>query len=314
MPKHILPWRNTPHRIAAIALYRALLLQSRKLPSASSEQRDAIQNIIRNRFKQSRHVQSPRLLKIKFEAGYEAVDHLDAAIGGDNRSCAYILDLLERSPARVKQRKPAPLVSRKKRAPNIEDAAEYGAEERPRINLFDRPLPLEKLSGKRHVPVLFNANHIPVLRLKKPQPASLSRYIRQRIEQRQIRHDRRHRLADELSIAKLEDRWDRLTDRTPRSLESAMLRSGNDMEPQWKDVVSEALVDVENRLAAESEKNRVMAAKMQAVVDREQALYDREKKERRGSKQPKRRTLESQLVGMNNIQDPPSALATTEAK
>ena len=314
MPNHTLPWCNTPHRIAATALYRALLSQSRKLPSASAEQRDAIQNIIRNRFKQSQHVQSPRILKIKFEAGYEAIDHLDAAVGGRDGSSAYILDLLERSPARVKEPKRAPLVPRKKSASKVEAFADVSADESPGINLFDRPLPLEKLSGKRHVPVLFSANHIPVLRLKKPQPASLSRYIRQRIEQRQIRHDRRHRLIDELSIARLEDQWDRLTDQTPRSLEHAMLGPDDGSEPQWSDAVRQALVDVEEKLRAESEKNRVTAEKMQAVVDREQVLYDQEKKERQESKQSNQFAGELEPMDRDHHQGPLFARATTGAK
>jgi hypothetical protein len=281
MPKHLLPRRNTPHRVAAIALYRALLSQSRSLPSSSQEQRDAIQNIIRNRFKQAEHLESPRLLKINFEAGYEAIDHLDAAVGGNDRSRAYILDLLQRSPAKVKEPKPAPVVPKRKKASTSEDHKNESENELPRINLFDRPLPLEKLSGKRHVPVLFNANHIPVLRLKKPQPASLSNFIRQRIEQRQEWHNRRHRLQNELVIARCEDGWDELISHTGLALGDVRSEVHGDQEPQWQDAILEANSDVDAKLTAETNKYQAMATKMQAVVDREQALYNREKAERR---------------------------------
>lgn len=280
MPKHIIPWRNTPHRVAAIALYRALLSQSQLLTSATNEQRHALQNIIRNRFKQSQYVQSPRLLKVSFEAGYEAVDYLDAAIGGDDDSRAYILDLLERSPARVKQPKPTPLVSNKKKVSSPAGPQDGEAIERPRTKLFDRPLPLEKLSGRRHVPVLFSANHIPVLRIKKPQPESLSRYIYQRIAQRQKWHDRRNMLMEDLNIARLEDQWDELISYNARALKDSILYGDSESETQWQHAIREAALDVDEKIKAESVKYKVMAEKMQAVVDREQALYDEEKRAR----------------------------------
>lgn len=275
MPKFLVPRHNTPHRVAAIALYRALLSQAKNLPSTTQDQRNALQNIIRNRFKQSQHSHSYRRLKISFEAGYEAIDYLDAAVGGSEESKTYILDLLERSPAKAKEPKPRPLVVSKKRDPNF--VLENNTNDEAKISLSDRPIPLEKLSGKRHVPVLFNANHIPVLRLKKPQPVSLSRYIRQRIDQRQEWHDRRSRLSEELYTATREDEWDDLV----RGDESAF-KDG--LEPSWRDAIDDAAEDVHKNLDRESMKNRVMAEKMQAVVDREQALFDKEKRERREAK------------------------------
>ena len=287
MPTLVLPWHNTPHRLAVFALYRALLSQSRRLPSTSPEQRDALQNIVRNRFKQSQHSPSHTRLKVSFEAGYEAIDRLDAAVGGDEGSQNYILDLLERTPAKVKEPKPAPPLSRKKRRTDAVDH-EGRNTEKPRLSLFDRPIPLEKLSGKRHVPVLFSANRIPVLRIKKPQPASLSRFIRQRIEQRQEWHDRRHRLTGERHIACCEDEWDSLmSEATGTTLEGPMLAGEDGEEPDWEDAIIDASADVQEKLNAESAKYKVMAEKMQAVVDREQALYDQEKKERRRRKKAK---------------------------
>ena len=303
MPKHLLPRRNTPHRVAAIALYRALLSQSRSLPSISQEQRDAIQNIIRNRFNQARHLESPTLLKINFEAGYEAIDHLDAAAGGSDGSRAYILDLLQRSPAKVKEPKPAPLVLKKKRTSTSEDGENKTKDDQPRINLFDRPLPLEKLSGARHVPVLFNANHIPVLRLTKPQPASLSNFIRQRIEQRQEWHNRRHRLDQELVIARCEDEWDHLINQTAPASDDVRREVNDGQEPLWKDAILEASSEVDAKLTAENQRYQIMATKMQAVVDREQALYDREKIERHQALSAENTASEEHRVDFEEAQD-----------
>lgn len=205
MPDLRIPIRNGPHRIAAIALYRALLTLCRTVPFGKV-QRDELQNIVRNRFKQARHSHSTRRLRISFQAGYEAIDHLDAAVAGNEGSQQYISELLEQAPAKIKLSPALSQPTTKAKDTEDEEAAEDNeAVNQPRISLFDRPLPLEKLSGKRHIPVLFNANHIPVLRIKKPQPASLSRFIRQRIEQRQDRHDRRWRLHAEKELAAWED-------------------------------------------------------------------------------------------------------------
>ena len=295
MPTLVLPWNHTPHRLAVFALYRALLSQIRRLPSTSPEQRDALQNIVRNRFIQSKHSISHRRLRVSFEAGYEAIDHLDAAVGGDEGSQKYILELLERTPAKVKEPKPAPLVSRKKKNIKAEDDDSDANIEQPKLSLFDRPIPLEKLSGKRHVPVLFSANHIPVLRIKKPQPESLSRFIRQRIKQRQAWHDDRHRLTGELRIASYEDEWDILMSEDPEmTVEEAMMASESGEEPDWEDAIIDAAAEVQAKLDAESAKYKVMAERMQGVVDREQAMYDQEKRERRKKKIEEMFTLQEE--------------------
>lgn len=309
MPTLVLPWHNTPHRLAVFALYRALLSQSRRLPSTSPQQSDALQHIIRNRFKQSQHSPSHARLRVSFEAGYEAIDHLDAAVGGDEGSRKYILDLLERTPAKVKEPKPPVLVSRKKKRIKAVDH-ERANTEKPRLNLFDRPIPLEKLSGKRHVPVLFSANHIPVLRVKKPQPASLSRFIRQRIEQRQEWHDRRHRLTGELRIASCEDAWDSLMseatstlEEATSTLEEAMLADEGEEEPDWEEAIIDAAAEVQEKLNAENAKYKAMAEKMQAVVDREQALYDQEQRERRKMKRAQVSNVREGNEGRQQDQD-----------
>ena len=283
MPQFLVPRQSSAHRIAAIALYRTILTQCRGLPH-TPEQRDELKHIVRNRFKQSQHVHSVRRLRISFEAGYEAIEYLDAAVGGKAEAKDYITGLLERAPAKVKQ---APQSRSALEGSERAHEEEAGTDE-PKVLLFDRPLPLEKLTGKRHVPVLFNANHIPVLRLKKPQPASLSRFIRQRVEQRQARHDRRARLHDELRLAKREDEWDDLTaeltgQQEERSLKEAI--SGTQVEPQiectWSEALKEALSEVHRQLNEEKEKNRIMGEKMQAVVDRETEAFEKEKSERK---------------------------------
>ncbi|KAK5168058.1 casein kinase 2 regulatory subunit [Saxophila tyrrhenica] len=281
MPDLKIPIRSGVHRIAAIALYRALLTQCRAVPLAEAQKHE-LQNIVRNRFSYYQRLHSIRRLRVAFEAGYEAIDRLDSAIAGDAKSTAYIKSLLERAPTRAKQ---APLTSRpyleQQKPANV--SQETDQPDRPRVSLLDRPLPLEKLSGKRHVPVLFNANRIPVLRIKKPQPQSLSLYIHKRITQRQKWHNQRMQLENQRPLAAWEDEWDELISRThAAAMSDAETSETRGRERRsWASTIDEAWDTVVGKIEAQKEKDMVTAEKMQAVVDRERNLLEQEKQERR---------------------------------
>ena len=274
MPKIPVPWRIKAHREAAIALYRSLVAQCRRLPVERS-QREELQNVVRNRFRETLQCQSRKELRISFEAGYEAIDHLDAAVGGNTDSTNYILELLRAAPAKIKLspvRRPDLQEDKKKNLARRAPPDQGPRDKRP--SMFDRPLPLSQLSGRRHVPVLFSAGNIPVLRFKKPQPATLSWFIRSRLKQRQKRHDLRYRLIYNCAIAKWEDEWDELV-----SLREEQ-RIPPKGEPSWEQAPRMAEQQVAWYLRKEKEMNRVMAEKMQAVVDREKKLFEKEKMER----------------------------------
>ncbi|KAK4959424.1 hypothetical protein LTR10_004228 [Elasticomyces elasticus] len=270
MPSYRLPRNSTAHRIAAIALYRALLSSCRALAAVEVPSCDELQNIIRNRFKQARHEQSTRRLRLAFEAGYEAIDHLDAAVAGDVPSHDYILELLAKAPTKVKQAPPMAItpetVMELKRSLHPQHST-------PKPSLFDRPLPLSQLSGNRHIPVLYNAQGMPVLRLSKPQPESLSGYINHRLQIKQKRHDTRHRLTEELEMARAEDKWDEIVQQYDRGQRRAR------GENVWAYEVYEARNEVMRKLSDEKWKNQVMAEKMQAVVDRETEQVKLEKEQ-----------------------------------
>lgn len=282
MPAYHLARRSGPHRIAAIALFRALLSQCRRL-AIPHPQHDELHNLIRNRFKQARFDQQGRRLEITFEAGYEAIDLLDAAVAGNEVSKSRILQLLEDAPLRARQPPPAPSVTPDKLRKSDMEAVEYeeATLQRPKQSLFDRPLPLCQLSGRRHVPILVSANRIPMLRIKKPQPQHLSGFLAHRIKTRQKRHDRRHRLALEMSIAEREDEWDQLVAGEGKAAGVENARTRGWMEPSWCDAIEDEIDEVHFRLEEERRKNREMAEKMQVVVDRETALFEKEKAERR---------------------------------
>ena len=272
MPAYRIPRRTGAHRVGAIALYRALLSQCRRLPCTTS-QCDELQNIVRHRFRQACHEQSARRLKFAFEACYEAIDHIDGAVAGNDESRSHILKLLGAAPPKLKlplQAEPQ-RVKREARS-SSSDGSDRGEHSEPKLSIFDRPLPLEQLSGRRHVPYLINANHIPMLRIKKPQPQHLSGYLAHRINQRQARHDRKDRLNEELVLAGMEDEWDNIVaGHTRQGLKEALVP-----EPGWTEAIEMSVDEVQGQLHDEKRKNRIMAQKMLAVVDREAALARKE--------------------------------------
>lgn len=281
MPSFLIPRHVTAHRLAATALYRSLLHQCRRLAPIHG---DELQNIVRNRFKQTQHVHSYRRLRLAFQAGYEAIDYLDAAVAGDEESARYLRELVGRAPGKV--RKAAEPRPRQQRVTSTTNAPGQGALER---ELASRPRPLEELSGKRKVPVLYSANKIPILRFTKPQPHSLSRYIANRISQRHKRFDRRDWLEGQIGLARAEDEWDDMMSGSS-SLAYAMKgeREGND-EPAWTAELETALEVVEKAVREEGRKNLEMAGRMQGLVDRERGVFEREREARRAKAREGRR-------------------------
>jgi len=165
----------------------------------------------------------------------------------------------------------------------------------PKPSIFDRPLPKEQLSGRRHVPVLFNAQKMPVLRFKKPQPENLSGYIAHRARKTQRRHNTRHRIEDELEIAKAEDEWDRiiaphLSVKPQQHGQAHRKLKKEDPEPRWDEAVRLAKREISDKLGAEKERNREMRDKMQGIIDRERKLREKEKADGLREKKKARRT------------------------
>ena len=287
MPSFLVPRHVSAHRISAIALYRALLHQSRAVPLPAQSQKE-LQNVVRNRCKQSIHLHSYQRLKLAFQAGYEALDHLDAAAAGDEKSTSYIAELLAKAPAKVKADPPAPTLPKRKSKEKKETdqstamASSSPAAKPSTTELFSRPHPLSQLSGKRRIPVLFSANSIPILRIKKPQPESLSGFIKHRIEQRQRRHDRKHWLMEQTQFAQYEDLWDEIVER------EVGVRDDDGKELTWAEEFEIAKNEVDWLIRLEGKKNVAMAAKMQGIVDRETEMFERERAERKEAKRVER--------------------------
>ncbi|KAL1306987.1 hypothetical protein AAFC00_005619 [Neodothiora populina] len=302
MPKYIPPRKSGPHRIAAIALYRALLVRC-DTAQVASEHRSTLRNVIRNKFRSNANLQSTVLLRNAFTAGHEALDHLHFSATGRQESTSYLADLISRLPAHMAKppprAQPAPTEKPASRPP-LATGWENSA-------LAARPRPLSQLKGgKRNIPVLVSANRIPILRTQKPVSHALSVYIHARVVQRQRRHDRRWELMEAARVAQGEDLWDREIERKLQEARDAeedgdqageeeeqsstsKLVSGGAREPSWESEIQRALKEVGKSLLREAEKNKSWAAKMVELIDREKETAEKERKERKMMRNQERR-------------------------
>ena len=131
--------------------------------------------------------------------------------------------------------------------------------------------PFQNLSGRRHVPVLTNANRVPFLRLKKPQPPFLSRIIRDTVRTRELRITRAERLSSEIPTAEDEDEWDGILYK-----HFGLNYRGPQAKP-WQREVKQAF-DSNHILQVEAIQKRAdIAAEMYAIVQQEKALAEEEK-------------------------------------
>ena len=132
--------------------------------------------------------------------------------------------------------------------------------------VLDRPF--HNLYGRRHVPVLINANKVPFLRIKKPQPPFLSRIIRDTVKTRERRLTLAGRLTSEALVAEDEDEWDSILHQ-----HFGLDHAG---EQPWQHEVKLASDNV-HQLQVEAVQKRVnLSAKMFAVVEQEKALAEEE--------------------------------------
>ena len=151
--------------------------------------------------------------------------------------------------------------------------------ERPHVNI----------SGRRHVPKIVNACRFPFLRIKKPQPAQLSRMIRDSITARESRISRSDELQKQIWIAEDEDQWDAILWKELGVSES----SGNG---SWI-TAPRAALDIIKQSHERAIKKRIdVAVRMTDIVEKEAALATEEKRRRldMAHKERKARRLERQ--------------------
>ncbi|KAF1951487.1 hypothetical protein CC80DRAFT_207945 [Byssothecium circinans] len=263
MPRYLPPKNSTQHRVAAIALYRALLSRCPSAPLPVDD-RTALRNAIRNKFRRNRKIQSSYQLRYVFRAGYEVLQHLDAAETGDITSISSLNSLISTLPQGLKRTPPLPPP-----LPTPDPSKKRLVECLPLDRAVLNVRPYAKVSGPRHVPILASANGVPFLRLKKPQPPALSRILRQKLQTRIDNFDSRILFANYwLPLGRYEDDWDDILKR-----ECGVGREGH---MRWADPINEALRESNTAYDKILANDKCITRKMLKIVDEETKLAELE--------------------------------------
>ncbi|CAM1505728.1 Fc.00g113650.m01.CDS01 [Cosmosporella sp. VM-42] len=211
------PSRNSRHRTAALALYRALIKTGRKIPLPHSLPHprpiNPVAQLIKKRFAKNINYTSLRLVYTSMAAGYKFLtlltkgqtpnspEHIEIVNHLRSRFKAFALNNTKRPPL-IPISEYAPPLLTKVSGPS--DLPEYASTIRPR--------PRTAFEGGRKVPhVVATAEGQPFLRDRKPQPRVLSRAIRRRDAVMVRKVSKIGNLEQQIiPAAEEEDNWDRL--------------------------------------------------------------------------------------------------------
>ncbi|KAL4743703.1 hypothetical protein BDV11DRAFT_178088 [Aspergillus similis] len=275
MHRLVVPKKSSAHRIACLALYRALLLRCRDLQRGRPELVSP-QAHVRERFRKYKNLQSPSQTANALKAGYEALDLVDSAALGNENDTGLVWRILAKAQSTKEQKRESQNVLSHIRPVKQPNKKQIRAEENRRFqeataqrhpdapSILERPRPV--VSGKRRVPVLVNASGIPFLRIKKPQPQSLSRMIRRKLAERQKLVERRERLEPEILFGEDEDQWDELTN------------GRGEGEERWSSAPRAAFDEVYRRIGEDNRRKQALARSMWEIVLAERKLAEEEQK------------------------------------
>ncbi|KAI0835062.1 hypothetical protein F5Y06DRAFT_143259 [Hypoxylon sp. FL0890] len=240
MPSFFIPARNSRHRIACFALYRALLRQAPRISlpddlATAWGPVNPIKHLVRRAFRRNRADTSPRIVYPALKAGYQILallrsaasspsstspnaDHdsitsfLRARLAERNRS----LTAKETHPPHSRNPPKPSTVPRPGTIPLLVDVTPAPTPQNPNPKpVYDtpsRPRPASELggTGRRKIPKIDMASDFPILRITKPQPPVMSRVITQKARKRIARMGFVMAAWEEaIPDAELEDEWER---------------------------------------------------------------------------------------------------------
>lgn len=151
--------------------------------------------------------------------------------------------------------------------------------------ILSRPRPT--VSGQRRIPVLVNARGVPFLRIKKPQPQSLSRYLRYKLAFKSKLIQRRDRLLIDALFAKDEEDWNRLIE--GKEVTPPVIQGQHPLpwlEGSWLQSALESYKKAFYDNVRFEEKQQGLAEQMWKVVLAERALAAKEQVENNGRQNP----------------------------
>ncbi|KAI0808526.1 hypothetical protein GGR55DRAFT_195606 [Xylaria sp. FL0064] len=261
--RFLIPARDSRHRIACLALYHALLRLAPQIPlpdelaSGWGPGKNPIAIHIQRAFRRNVADTSPRIVYPALSAGYRMLSVLqDAAASPSSQHHASIVAFLhprlaERQRSLANRPPPPPSYNPKSDRPHPDTLpllvkvspppSPSNPHPTPVYTTPHRPRPQSELggTGRRKIPRLDLASDIPFLRFTKPQPAVLSRVLRQKVEKRTWRAQAMTSMqAEGLPEARLEDEWESQMARlmiAEKSVKRDNRSSGDLIHKGWQD-------------------------------------------------------------------------------
>ncbi|EFQ31406.1 hypothetical protein CGRA01v4_10971 [Colletotrichum graminicola] len=220
MPSQFIPARSSRHRVACIALYRALIREARAIPLPDDVLRKGTQNpiprLVQKAFARNRTEASYRIVFSALGTGYNFLNLFKAAQTPDSKEHSQIIAHLRDKKlrdAKSEAGKPPPRPPRPakpKWPPLLQKVSE---EDEPPAYVSPRfPVPREHLTGTRHVPyVAVTSEGISFLRQKKPQDPSVGLYVRRKTRIKRRAMDLMLGSSrEDMPWAAQEDRWEEI--------------------------------------------------------------------------------------------------------
>lgn len=154
---------------------------------------------------------------------------------------------------------------------------------------------MSEIKGRRRrVPYLVVTQGIPFLRYGKPQPVSLGRYLRQRVQWEQKQWTEKSSLEKSIALAEWEDRWDYIVEKehgildgqhgTPQLDGCVRATNVSSDGKSWTQVLRVTGEEICGKIKASNEKNAEMGKRMWEVVVKEKELAKQEKIQQRSER------------------------------
>jgi hypothetical protein len=176
-----------------------------------------------------------------------------------------------------------------------------------------RPLPLEQLSGRRHVPALTQTNGYAFLRTRKPQSPYLSRVLRDKIKQKDKRFNTVYKLERDIEDGNDESKWEEIV------LEQLKKEGKGKGEREWREGVGSdwgrgdgtwvaasvrARMQIMDCLNFDLRRAREHGERLTEVWVKERKLWRQERGRRRREKHlEKKQMKEATKVGKGDVND-----------
>lgn len=315
MPSFYNPARDSRHRAACFALYRALLRQSQRvfLPAELTSRPDWIHPItylVKSGFRRNKIDTSPRLVTSALRSGYRFLTLLARAQDISSASHAEVITFLRSRQKAFPPPRPPPSVAPAKPCPTPLLTKVSGPGERPLYRPTVRPLPLHDLSGTRKVPVFDDAQGIPFLRIGKPESHSHANFLKYKAARRQLRISAFQELWEERRLgASEEDMWEATIEKLAKREgveisdvgdEGGAVRTRNNQFGPYEWGVREFGVNyISAKLRAEMVDMQARATAMLDLVDEERRLAELEKVQKKERKRAAREEKKRQIKGKN---------------